>query len=128
MTDHESDPLKIPIEIMGQEAIIDLSNPSMVHYRASDDSSFADKCWEKCNPEGLIGFVGSQAAAEFCMMNAMQGGGGGEQVIEITAICSGSKRRFFKKVCGAEVSVSAVSLPFDESHPEANETGSSDTN
>ena len=112
-------PDRIPIEFMGQDAYIDLSQPTMVHYRFTDDSEFADSCWERCDPEGLRDFVGSQSAAEFSMMNVMNGGKGGEYIIDIRAVCGGPRRKFLRgERCGACITKSVVELPFDETHPE----------
>jgi len=112
-------PEHIPIEINGQEAYVDLSRPTVARYRFTDESEFADACFERCDPEGMREYIGHQMAAEFCMTNTMKGGKGGEYIIDICANCDGPKRKLLKgKVCGARLTRSVVELPFDETHPE----------
>lgn len=114
-------PEEFRINIDGQEAFVDFSRPTVAHYRFTEESEFADVCWERCDPVGLREHVGHQMAAEFCMMNTMHGGKGGEYIIDVTAKCEGPKRKLFKgKVCGVCLTCTVVELPFDETHPEEN--------
>ena len=110
---------EIRINVNGQEGIVDFTRPTIAHYRFTDESEFADVCFEKCDPEGMREYVGHQMAAEFCMTNTMQGGRGGEYIIDISAKCDGPKRKLLKgQVCGARLTRTVVALPFDETHPE----------
>lgn len=103
---------------LGEGFYLDTSMMVTGSYTVSGSSEVADACWEKCNPEGLVSFCGQRAVAEFCMMNAMGGGGKQDTMFEVEVHCDGPKRRFLgKKHCGATVTTKMVAiLPID---PEA---------
>ena len=105
---------QIPI---GEGLYADMSKVVRGSFSMSAPSEVADSCWERCNPGGVAESCASQAMAEFCMMNAMQGGGPQETIFEVGINCKGPKRRLLGgERCRAKVTTSMVHLP---DNPEA---------
>lgn len=102
---------------LGDDFFLDLSSATMGSYSVAETSEVAAQCFEDCNPGDIADYFGHQAIAEFCMMNAMQGGGQTETLFELDIHCKGPKRGLFKQKCGAKVAVKSVVLPIDK--PEA---------
>src|SRR5580704_3238146 len=99
---------------LGDGMYVDTSGITVGHFALSEDSEIADCCLQACDPEGLLNYTGHQATAQFCMVNALRGGGQQEMIIDVRIQCEGPKRKLFGRIkCGANVAVRQIVKPMD---------------